>query len=303
MSGRASTPMRILMSGAGGTVGRALAPALAADGHAIFRLVRTRPRGAGEFRWDPTAGILDPAAIDSCDAVIHLAGASIAAGRWTRSRKAEIMESRRAGTRLIASAIARASPAPRVLISASAVGYYGDRGDEVLTEASAPGGGFLAEVARAWEEAAARAAPTRVVLLRQGVVLARAGGALPRMALPFRLGLGGPIGGGRQWMSWIVLEDLVRVFAHVLASDTLDGPVNVVSPHPVTQRDFSRSLGRVLHRPAFLPTPGWAIRLVLGEMAKDLLLSSQRVSPGRLLATGFEFEHADVEESLSFVLR
>lgn len=300
---RGIAPLRVLLSGAGGTVGRALATALAADGHRISRLVRARPRGALEFRWDPVGGIMDPAAIDSCDAVIHLAGAGIAAGRWTASRKAEIMESRRAGTRLIAAAIARADTPPRVLVSASAVGYYGDRGDEILTEQSPPGGGFLAGVARAWEEEAARAAPARVVLLRLGVVLARAGGALPRMALPFRLGIGGPIGGGRQWLSWIALDDVVRVVRHALASDHLNGPVNTVSPHPVTQGDFGRALGRVLHRPALAPTPAWVIRLVLGEMGSELLLSSQRVSPGRLLATGFEFEHPDIEECLSHVLR
>ena len=295
--------MRILMSGAGGTVGRALAPALATAGHVVSRLVRARRRGPGEFRWDPMAGIMDPAAIDSCDAVIHLAGASIAAGRWTRSRKTEIMESRRAGTRLIASAIARAAAPPRVLISASAVGYYGDRGDEELTEESAPGGGFLAGVTRAWEEEAARAAPARVVMLRTGVVLARVGGALPRMALPFRFGLGGPIGGGRQWLSWIALDDLLRVFGHVLASDHLSGPFNAVSPHPVTQREFARVLGRVLRRPALLPTPAWVIRVVLGEMGSELLLSSQRVSSGRLVGTGFEFEHPEIEECLRSVIR
>lgn len=294
--------MRILMSGAGGTIGRALAPALAAQGHTVTRLVRARPRAAREFRWDPAAGIMDPAAIGSCDAVIHLAGASIAAGRWTASRRAEIMESRRAGTRLIASAMARAASPPRLLISASAVGYYGDRGDNVLTEGSAPGEGFLAAVVRAWEEEAVRAAPARVVMLRLGVVLARSGGALPRMALPFRLGLGGPIGGGRQWLSWIALEDLVRVFGHMLASDDLSGPFNAVSPHPVTQRDFARALGRVLRRPASLPTPGWVIRLVLGEMGSGLLLSSQRVSSGRLVGTGFEFERREIEECLRSVI-
>lgn len=294
--------MRILLSGAGGTVGRALAPALAADGHTVTSLVRGRPRSAGDFRWDPAAGILDPAAIDSCDAVIHLAGASIAAGRWTTSRKRAILESRRAGTRLIATAIARASSPPRVFLCASAVGYYGDRGDEILTEASAPGSGFLSGVAQAWEEEAVRAGPARVVRLRLGVVLARVGGALPRMALPFRLGLGGPIGGGRQWLSWIALEDLVRVFRHALTSE-VTGPLNAVSPHPVTQGDFSSSLGRVLHRPAFLPTPGWVIRLTLGEMGSELLLASQRVSPGRLLGAGFEFEHPDLEPCLRRILR
>lgn len=295
--------MRILISGAGGTVGRALAPALAAGGHTVSRLVRSRPRDAQEFRWDPSAGILDPAAIPSCDAVIHLAGASIAAARWSASRKTEIMESRRAGTRLIATAIARAASPPRVFICASAVGYYGNRADEILTEGSAPGAGFLAAVVRAWEVEAALATSTRVVSLRLGVVLTRSGGALPRMALPFRLGLGGPIGGGRQWMSWIALEDLVRVFLFALARSDLSGPVNAVSPLPVTQREFSRLLGRVLGRPGFLPAPGWLIRMVLGEMGRELLLYGQRVSPGRLLSAGFEFEHGELETHLRRILR
>ncbi len=295
--------MRILMSGAGGTVGRALAPALAAGGHTVSRLVRARPRDARQFRWDPAAGILDAAAIPTCDAVIHLAGASIAAGRWSASRKAEIMESRRAGTRLIATAIARAESPPGIFICASAVGYYGDRGDEVLTEGSAPGSGFLADVVRAWETEAALATGTRVVSLRLGVVLARGGGALPRMALPFRLGLGGPIGGGRQWMSWIALDDLIRVFQHVLIRGDLSGPVNAVSPHPVTQRDFSRLLGRILRRPALLPTPAWVLQAALGEMGRELLLFSQRVSPNRLISSGFEFDHADPETSLRRILR
>lgn len=292
--------MRILISGAGGTVGRALAPSLAADGHAIARLVRGRPGGAGEFHWDPAAGALDPAAIASCDALIHLAGASIAAGRWSASRKDEILESRRMGTRLVATAIARATPPPRVLICASAMGFYGDRGDEVLTEASGPGVGFLAQVVRIWEGEArpATEAGVRVVHLRLGLVLARHGGALPRMALPFRLGLGGPIGSGRQWMSWIALDDLVRVFKRALTADDLSGPINAASPGPVTNREFTRILGRVLGRPAFLPLPGWVLRGVLGEMGNELLLFSQRMTPARLLANGFEFEHPALEESL-----
>lgn len=298
----ASGLMRILLSGAGGPVGKALVPALAAAGHVVSRLVRARPRDPHEFRWDPSRGILDPAAVPSADAVVHLAGAGIASGRWTASRKAEIMESRRIGTRLIATAISRAATPPRVFVSASAVGYYGDRGDEVLTESSGPGGGFLAEVARAWEEEATRVTRTRVVVLRLGVVLAPHAGALPRMMLPFRLGLGGRIGAGRQWMSWIALEDMVRVFEHVLATGDLSGPVNATSPQPVTNRDFGRALGRVLGRPSFLPAPGWAIRVILGEMGRELLLYSQRVSPARLASAGFEFRHADVEACLRSIV-
>jgi uncharacterized protein (TIGR01777 family) len=292
--------LRILISGAGGTIGRALAPALTADGHTVTRLVRIRPRDAREFRWDPAVGIMDPAAITSCDAVIHLAGAGIAAGRWTAARKAEIMESRRVGTRLIAAAIARAVPPPRILLCASAVGYYGDRGDETLTEESGPGAGFLAEVVRVWEAEARVAvqAGVRVVHLRQGLVLARHGGALPRIAFPFRLGLGGPIGDGRHWLSWIDLEDLIRMVQHVLARDDTSGPINAVSPRPVTHADFSRALARVLGRPALVRVPGWLLRAVLGEMGRELLLFSQRVVPARLVAGGFTFGHPGIEEAL-----
>ena len=297
--------MRILISGAGGTVGRALAPALTADGHTVIRLVRARPpRDAREFRWDPKAGVMDPAAIPSCDAVIHLAGAGIAAGRWTASRKAEIMESRRAGTRMIAAAIASAVPPPRVLICASAVGYYGDRGNEVLTEESGPGTGFLADVVRAWEAEAriAAQAGVRVVHLRQGLVLARHGGALPTIAFPFRLGLGGPIGAGRHWLSWISLADLIRIVRHLLARDDITGPINAVSPQPVLHADFSRALARVLGRPALLRVPGWSLRAVLGEMGRELLLFSQRVVPARLVAGGFTFDHSAIEEALRHTL-
>jgi hypothetical protein len=296
--------LRILISGAGGTVGRALEPALTAAGHAVTRLVRARPRDPREFRWDPAAGTLDPAALASCDAVVHLAGASIAGGRWTRSRKAGIMESRRAGTRLLATAIGRAAAPPRVFLCGSAVGYYGDRGDELLTEESPPGGGFLAEVVRVWEgEAhAAATAGVRVVLLRLGIVLAAHAGALPRMALPFRLGLGGRLGSGRQWMSWIALPDVLGAIGHLIAHADLTGPVNLVSPGPVTNREFGRALGRVLGRPALVSAPGWALTGLLGEMGRELLLYGQRVSPARLLASGFTFGHPELEAALRHTL-
>jgi uncharacterized protein (TIGR01777 family) len=292
--------VRVLVTGAGGLIGSALIPALAAAGHSVIRLVRARPRAADEFRWDPESGLLDPAALADCQAVIHLAGASIAGGRWTRRRKAAIRESRVAGTRLLAGALARALPAPRVMICASAIGYYGDRGDETLDESGGPGEGFLAGVARDWEAAAepATAAGIRVVQLRQGVVLSLLGGALPRLALPFRLGVGGPLGSGRQWMSWITLDDLVAVYGHTLARPDLAGPVNAVTPNPVTQAEVARTLGRVLGRPSWLPTPAWALRVALGEMGAELLLASQRVSPARLIATGFAFRHPGLEDAL-----
>jgi hypothetical protein len=297
--------MRILVTGASGLVGAALVPALATAGHRVRRLVRGRPGGTDEFRWEPGSGWLDPAALAGCEAVVHLAGESIAAGRWTRRRKERIRGSRVAGTRLLAAAIAGAVPPPRVMICASAVGYYGDRGDELLVEASAPGEGFLAELVRDWEAASeppARAG-IRVVHLRLGMVLSRQGGALPRLLLPFGLGLGGPFGSGRQWTSWIALGDLVAAIAHVLVTTGLEGPVNAVAPGSVTNREFARTLARVLGRPARLTMPGWALRLLLGEMGQELLLASQRVSPERLLASGFEFREAELEGALRDIAR
>jgi uncharacterized protein len=303
--------VRILMSGAGGLIGAALAPRLAALGHTVTRLVRSAPSVAGEFRWDPVAGTVDPAAWVGCDAVIHLAGSSIAAGRWSAGRKLEILESRRLGTRLIASSIARAAlasrgstrGAPGVLISASGVGFYGDRGDEVLDEGSAAGAGFLAEVVRVWEGEAkvAGEAGVRVVHPRFGVVLASGGGALPRLALPFRLGLGGPVGSGRQWVSWVAIEDALGAMVYALSRNDLSGPVNVVSPQPVTQTELSQVMGRVLHRPAFLRIPSGLVRVALGEMGRELLLFSQRAMPGLLTASGFAFDHPGIEGALRHV--
>lgn len=297
--------MRVLVSGAGGLVGGALVPALLRAGHVVRRLVRSRPRDAGEYRWDPATGTMDPAAVAGADAVVHLAGAGIADGRWTAARREVILESRRAGTRMIAGAILRATPPPRVLVCASAIGFYGDRGQEVLTESSPPGGGFLAEVVRVWEDEArtAAAAGTRVVHLRSGLVLSRRGGALPRMALPFRLGAGGPVGDGRQWVSWITLADLIRVVEHALDRADLRGPVNAVSPGTLPQREFARALGRELGRPCWLPLPAWAVRVLLGEMGRELLLFSQRVMPGALTAGGFAFGAPGIADGLRQVLR
>ena len=297
--------MRILVTGGSGLIGRRLVPALAADGHAVSQLVRARPREARQFRWSPETGILDPAALAACDAVIHLAGARIDGGSWDDERRAEIRNSRVIGTRLLAAGIARAAPRPSVLVSASAVGLYGDRGEEVLTEASGPGAGFLAEVVQAWEAetAVAAQAGVRVVHLRQGVVLARHGGALPRLVLPFRFGLGGPLGSGRQWMSWIEIDDLIGVVRHALARGDLAGPVNAVAPQPVTSLEMARALGSVLGRPAWLPVPAWALRMALGQMADELLLFSQRAVPARLRANGFSFAHGAIEGALRHVLR
>lgn len=300
--------MRVLISGAGGLIGTALARALEARGDTVARLVRARPRDAHEFRWDPVAGTVDPTALVGCDAVVHLAGSSIAAGRWSAGRKAEILESRRLGTRLIARSIARAAGAPpgapAVLVSASGIGIYGDRGDEVLDEGSSTGDGFLAEVARVWEGEARPAAEAGVRLVhpRFGLVLASAGGALPRLALPFRFGLGGPIGSGRQWVSWVTLQDAVRAVLWALSHNSLIGPLNVVAPYPITQMQFSRALGMILHRPAILRMPAGAVRAVLREMGRELVLASQRALPGRLAAAGFAFDHPDIESALRHVL-
>ena len=297
--------MRVLISGAGGLIGTALARALSAGGDTVIRLTRGRPRDASEFRWDPAAGSIDPTALSGCQAVIHLAGASIAGGRWTASRRREILESRRLGTRTIARALASAAPPPGVLVSASAVGYYGDRGDEQLDESSAPGSGFLAEVVRAWEDAAIPAAEAgvRVVHPRLGVVLDARGGALPRLVLPFRLGIGGPIGSGRQWVSWITLHDAVRALAYALSHNTLSGPVNLVSPRPLSQLELCHALGRVLRRPSVVPVPGWVIHAALGQMGRELLLFSQRVAPEHLDDAGFRFDHSEIESALRSVLR
>jgi uncharacterized protein (TIGR01777 family) len=297
--------MRVAVTGATGLVGSALVPVLRAAGHRVDRVSRRPPAsGSTDVQWDPARGRLDPRALEGVDAVVHLAGESIAAARWSPAVKARIRRSRVDGTRLLAGALARLARRPRVLVSASAVGYYGDRGDAILTEESAPGAGFLPEVCRAWEAAAdpARAAGLRVVHPRLGVVLAGQGGALPRMALPFRLGVGGVIGSGRQYWSWIGLADVIRIFELALEQEALVGPVNAVAPAPVTNRELTRALGRVLGRPTLVPLPGAAVRLLLGEMGQTLLLDSARVLPRRLEEASFRFRHPDVDGALRAAL-
>jgi uncharacterized protein (TIGR01777 family) len=297
--------LRIVVTGATGLVGDALVPVLVAAGHRVDRVSR-RPPAAGttDIQWDPARGRLDPRALEGADAVVHLAGESIAARRWTAAVKERIRRSRVDGTTLLAETVGRLARRPRVLVAASAVGYYGDRGEEPLTEDSPPGTGFLPEVCRAWEAAAdpARAAGIRVVHLRLGVVLAGQGGALPRMLLPFRLGAGGIVGSGRQYWSWIALADLIRVIELALGVDSLAGPVNAVAPAPVTNREFTRTLGRVLGRPTLLPLPALAARLLFGEMGQALLLDSARALPRRLERAGFRFRHPDLEGALRAAL-
>jgi len=296
--------MKVLVTGATGLVGAALVAALEPK-HEILRLTRGVPRSGAELRWDPEAGALDAHALEGIDAAVHLAGESIGGRRWSASHKRRVRESRVRGTRLLCETLAALELPPRVLVSSSAIGWYGDRGDETLTEDSASGTGFLAEVAREWEEATAPAGDRgiRVVRMRTGIVLAARGGALVPMRRIFGLGLGGPFGRGRQWMSWIALDDVVAAIGHCLTRDSLRGPVNAVAPGAVTQREFARTLGRVLGRPALLPAPPMALRLVLGrEMADELLLASQRVEPRRLLATGYAFRFPDLEPALRHVL-
>ncbi len=291
--------MKILISGASGLVGNALASSLAAAGHRVRRLVRRSPVEPGAAFWDPATGKLDSGALEGVDAVVHLAGENVAGGRWTAARKGRILDSRVAGTTLIAGAVAAADPRP-VLVSASANGFYGDRGDQPMDETGASGDGFLAEVCRRWEAAAAPAAEAgaRCVCLRIGMVLSRRGGALAKMSTPFRFGLGGVVGDGRQVMSWIHLDDLVGVIEHALTRPDLSGPVNAVAPSPVTNRVFTRTLGRVLGRPTLAPLPAPMVRLVFGEMGTELLLASTRVVPARLAASDFSFRFEDLESAL-----
>jgi uncharacterized protein (TIGR01777 family) len=292
-------------------VGSALAPALEAAGHSVVRLVRRDP-AANEIRWDPQSpplakatkgGAPEPGALNGFDAVVHLAGESIA-GRWTAAKKARIRDSRVQGTSTLAAALARTGRPPKVLVCASAIGIYGDRGDEVLHEESAPGSDFLAEVSQQWEAATEPAAHAgiRVVCLRLGIVLSPRGGALARMLLPFRMGAGGRIGSGRQWMSWITLDDVVGVIQHALATESLRGPVNTVAPTPVTNAEFTRTLGEALHRPTIFPFPAFMVRLLFGEMGEALLLGSQRVDCGKLLASGYRFRHPELEPALLAIL-
>jgi uncharacterized protein (TIGR01777 family) len=295
----------VAITGATGLIGGALVSRLRESGMRVRRLVRrARPDEQDDIVWDPMRGMLAPQDLEGADAVIHLAGEPLA-HRWTDARKSAIRESRVRGTELIARTIAALDRKPRVLLSGSAVGYYGDRGDEVLDEESTPGTDFLARVAREWEAATVVAADAgvRVVLLRTGIVLNPNGGALGRLLPPFRLGVGGPIGSGRQWMSWISLDDHLRAMEYAIASGELHGPANLVAPHPVTNAEFATTLGRVLARPAIVPVPSFALELVYGEMARATILAGQHVLPKALLRAGFEFAHPTLEQALRFELQ
>jgi hypothetical protein len=302
--------MRILVSGSTGFLGTALVEALEGQGHPIARLVRpeTSQKSAAGVRpesvsWDPVAGQFDAASAEGAEALIHLAGASIASGRWNASRKSLLRTSRIEATRHLIGALAKLQRPPRVIVAASAIGYYGNRGDETLTEASPPGNDFLAVACREWEAEAARGVEfgARVVNLRFGIILAAHGGALPRMAMPFKFGAGGRLGDGRQWMSWLTLKETVSIIQFALATSGLVGPVNTVAPNPVRNSEFTSVLAKTLHRPALFPAPAFALRLALGEMADALLLVSQKVVPSKLADSGYKFSQPNLASALAEV--
>ena len=295
--------MKILVSGMSGPIGGELLPALVVSGNKVTRLVRRPPQSSDEIRWDPMRSIV-PETVSGFDAVIHLAGESIV-GRWTSEKKARMVDSRVQGTRHLAEALARASRKPQVLITASAIGYYGDRGEETLTEESGPGTNFLAGLCRQWEAAtgAAAQAGIRTVQVRIGVMLSTKGGALPKMLTPFKLGLGGRIGSGRQYLSWISIDDVVGVILYALNAGQVRGPVNATAPNPATNSEFTRTLAEVLHRPAIFPMPTFAVRALFGQMGDELLLASARVLPSKLQVSGYQFRRPELKTALMSLLK
>ncbi len=293
--------MNVLVSGSSGLIGSALVALLESEGHDVTRLVRSKSTPhEKQVVWDPQAGSMDTDGLRGIDAVVHLAGENIAAGRWTTARKAKIHDSRVKGTRLVSESLASLGQPPTVLASASACGYYGDQGDKILDEQSGPGSGFLADVCRLWEGATKPAAEAgiRVVHLRTGMVLSSSGGALTKMLTPFRFGMGGRLGSGRQYVSWITLDDIVGAIYHCLVNESCNGAVNLVSPNPITNRRFTEALGAVLKRPTWFAVPATVLRLALGEMADELLLASTRATPVRLLASGYRFRYPELEAAL-----
>lgn len=301
---RGDTTMKIAITGASGLVGTALSSFLTTGGHAVVRLVRRAPQATDEVLWAPDAGTVDGAALEGVDAVVHLAGESIAEGRWTAARKERLRATRIGPTRLLAETLAGLKRKPRVMLSASAIGYYGDRGDAWVNERDPPAADFLGRLAAEWEAAAEPAARAgiRVVNLRTGIVLSPAGGALGKMLLPFKAGLGGALGPGTQYMSWVAIDDLLGIIHHALDREDLEGPLNAVAPSPVTNAEFTKTLGRVLGRPAIAPIPAFGLRLAFGEMAEATLLASTRVRPERLEATRYRFRFPDLESSLRHLL-
>ncbi len=297
--------MKVAITGSHGLIGSALASSLESDGHEVTRLVRGRPAGAHEVAWNPAAGTIDAEALEGLDAVVHLAGVGIGDHRWTHEHKAAVLDSRVQGTGLLTTTLAGLRRPPAVVASGSAVGFYGDRGDEKLTEESGPGTGFLADVVQKWEASATPAteAGIRVAYLRTGVVQSGNGGALKKQLPAFKAGMGGRLGSGRQWLSWITIDDEVDAIRHVLDNPEIVGPVNLCAPAPVTNDEFTRTLGKVLHRPTAIPTPTPALRLLFGrEMVSEMLLAGQRVLPGILESTGFVFGQPTLSTALAAVL-
>src|SRR5579864_308571 len=294
---------RILVSGVSGPVGTALVPSLKTRGYEVVRLVRGQTVGDGQIAWNPMTPIL-PDLVSGFDAVVHLAGESIV-GRWTVEKKDRIRDSRVVGTMHLAEALSETNVKPRVFVCSSAIGYYGNRGDEALREGSAAGTGFLADVCREWEAAThpAFAAGIRTVMIRTGIVLSSKGGALGKMLPPFKMGVGGRIGDGRQWMSWIDIDDMVGAIHHILKTDLLQGPVNMVAPKPVTNAEFTKTLASVLSRPAIFPVPAFAVKLAFGEMGETVLLGSQRVEPTQLVMSGYPFRFRTLRASLENILK
>lgn len=298
--------MKIVISGSTGFIGSSLVQSLKAAGHEVYSLVRTKKADDPKnIYWNPETGEIEAGKLEGIDIVINLAGENISSGRWTDAKKKRIRNSRIKGTRLLCETLAGLSRRPQLLINTSAIGFYGSRGEELLTEKSLSGKGFLVEVCQEWEAAttAAEKAGVRVVKPRFGIVLSKEGGVLGKMLTPFKLGLGGVLGSGEQYMSWIALDDLIAVLQFIIANKEITGPINAVAPYPVTNRAFTKTLGTVLQRPTILPVPAPIIRLLLGEMGQDLLLASTRVTPDALLKSGFTFQHPELKEALEASLR
>lgn len=299
--------MKIIVSGASGLVGTHLIPTLKAKGHEVYKLVRKTPKNADEIQWDSTRGIIESelAKIENFDAVIHLAGDNVGDGSWTEEKKRSIRESRTVGTRVLVESLKKLQNPPKTFIGASAIGFYGNRGDETVTEASAKGEGFFPEVCAEWEAEANKAADfgARVVTPRIGVVLAKDGGALAKMLTPFKLGAGGVVGGGKQWMSWIALDDLIRIFHFALENENVSGAINAAAPNPATNEEFTKTLGGVLNRPTIIPIPEFAVKLLFGEMGETLLLEGARVLPEKTQNLGFKFDFVKLEDALKHALK
>ncbi len=298
--------MKILISGASGLVGKYLIPTLIAKGHEVHKLVRKTPQSADEIQWDAETGFseTEQAKLERFDAVVHLAGDNVASENWSDEKKRKIKESRTVGTRVLVDALKALKNPPKHFISASAIGFYGNRGDEILNEEAEPGTGFLPEVCTAWEAEIVKAgAFARVAYLRIGVVLAKEGGALEKMLTPFKFGVGGTIGSGKQYMSWIALDDLVKMFHFVLENENLSDAFNAVAPNPVNNEEFTKTLGKVLGRPTFLPVPEFAIKTLFGEMGETLILEGARVVPQKMQNAGFEFDFLRLEDAIKHVLK